>query len=206
MVARARALLEAYGLSERISLQPHLPPAIAEAARSLAPASALSRRGFLSALARKTAQAGAATVDSVLGDHGLHQEEPKRGELPVALPARRQLLYASLKQLGKPTRPVPAPDGAWARFGYRSACTGCRMCAFFCPTGALTKVEKDGVEGVAFRASRCTDCGLCRDICYKDAVVLSRDADLNSFLEDAPEWLPMRAAGQASPSLSRFGL
>jgi len=58
------------------------------------------------------------------------------------------------------------------------------MCAFFCPTGALTKIEQAGKLGVAFKLALCTNCRLCQELCYLDAVTLSPTIDLNKVVND----------------------
>ena len=66
------------------------------------------------------------------------------------------------------------------------------MCAFFCPTGALSKVEEGGKVGVAFRISHCTACRLCQEICDWDAVTLSSAVDMDKVLTDSVDKLLMK--------------
>ena len=61
------------------------------------------------------------------------------------------------------------------------------MCAFFCPTGALTKIKQEGKLGVAFKLATCTDCRVCQEICYRDGVTLSATVDLNKLVNDAED-------------------
>jgi Pyruvate/2-oxoacid:ferredoxin oxidoreductase delta subunit len=204
VVQRSNALLQAFGVTQRIAIGTQLPLELSEQAPYLGVAEGPSRRAFFSVLARQTARAAAVTVESVRGDQGASAEEaqvPKRGELPVRLPAKRQLLLAALGQLDRPAvASVETYGGLFARLDFEGTCTGCQMCAFFCPTGALAKVEQDGKAGVAFRTARCVDCALCRDICYRDAVVLSGAVDLNTILDDVIEVVLMRDAS-APPGL-----
>ena len=211
---RANALLQAFGIPERIFIGPQLPPGPSTAARSPAAAEGLSRRALFSLAARETAKTAAVIVDSILAGQGAQAEEgqaPKKGELPVRLPAKRRLLLAALKRFGRPVAPHfeadssgpfgPAQGRLWAQFGFTEACTGCQMCAFFCPTGALSKVEEGGKAGVAFRISYCTNCRLCQEICYREAVVLSSAVDLSKVLDDAVDVLLMREV-EAAPWLA----
>jgi ferredoxin len=196
VVQRANALLQAFGVPERIFFGPQLPSEPGTTARPSVAVESLSRRAFFSLLARETTRTAAVTVDSILGGQGAQAEEdqaPKKGELPVRLPAKRRLLLAAMRRLGRPVAPhVQARDGLWAQFDFEKDCTGCQMCAFFCPTGALRKVEEGGKAGVAFRISHCIDCRLCQEICYRDAVVLSSTVDLNQVCDDAVDVLLMR--------------
>lgn len=195
MADRANGLLRAFGMSPRVVVGPQLPASLQAANSEMA--QGLSRRGFFTLLAREALRVGAVTVDTVLsGREQAEKNEPTRGELPTDLPAKRALLLASLRRLGEPATARLEVEG-WATFGYGESCTGCQMCAFFCPTGALTKVEREGRVGVAFRAAACTACGLCEDICYQDAVLLSAGADARKVLSDEAEMHWMRDADEA---------
>lgn len=195
MADHANGLLQAFGMSPRVFFGPQLPASLAAVSREMA--EGLSRRGFFTLLAREALRVGAVTVDTVLSSREqAEKNEPTRGELPTDLPAKRALLLASLRRLGEPLAAQLAMEG-WATFGYSQSCTGCQMCAFFCPTGALTKVEREGRVGVAFRAAACTACGLCEDICYQDAVLLSAGADARKVLSDEAEMHWMRGADEA---------
>jgi ferredoxin len=205
-IQRANALLRACGVAERIFIGPGLPEALNTATRPRRAAETLSRRAFFSVLAHRSTGVAATVATATLGSlfdriQDAQSEEakgPKKGELPVRLPLKRQVLLAALKGIGKPGMTGSVADGElWAQFGFEESCTGCQMCAFFCPTGALGKIENEEKAGVTFRVSHCTNCGLCRDICYKEAVVLSSVVDLGDVLDDAVETLWMRGAADA---------
>ncbi len=52
-------------------------------------------------------------------------------------------------------------------------CVSCRMCATFCPTGAIAKFDDaDGTLGVTHTPGDCVKCGSCRDVCPADAITL----------------------------------
>jgi ferredoxin len=57
------------------------------------------------------------------------------------------------------------------------------MCAFFCPTGALSKIEENGKPGVAFTNALCTNCRLCLETCYKGAIDLVPRVDLDKVID-----------------------
>ena len=196
-VSRSNRLLAAFGVSERIALVERLSAAnLPEGAQT--DVEAMSRRGFFQLLARQTARVGVIAADSVLTSHGLSgAKELKKGEMPIEVPEKRKLLLDALKRLGVAPREGSTAEGVWLRFGFLEACTGCQMCTFFCPTGALTKWEQDEKVGVAFQVSRCVACGLCRDSCYVKAVVLSDDVNLQVVLSETVQTLPMRTAESA---------
>jgi formate hydrogenlyase subunit 6/NADH:ubiquinone oxidoreductase subunit I len=194
-VNRANRLLSAFGGSGYIALVPHPPQ---DFVAGLGEADAMSRRKFFSVLGRQTARVGAIAADSVLASHGMPAEkELKKGEMPVWVPEKRQLLQAALKRLATAPAAGSNAGGVWLKFRFTEACTGCQMCTFFCPSGALTKWEQDDRVGVGFQVSKCVACGLCRDSCYVKAVVLLDEVDLNYVLNETVEALPMRTAESA---------
>ena len=194
-VGRANRLLSAFGASGQVALIPHLPDGLASGVVAV---DAVSRRGFFSLMAKQTARVGAVAADSVLATHGMPAErELKKGEMPVWVPEKRQLLLAALKRLAVAPVAGSTAGGVWLKFRVTETCTGCQMCTFFCPSGALTKWEQDDKVGVAFQVSRCVACGLCRDSCYVKAVVLLDEVDLNYVLSETVEALPMRTTESA---------
>lgn len=61
-------------------------------------------------------------------------------------------------------------------------CTGCRLCAETCPTGALEPVEDEGTLVISFDANLCTACDQCTPRCPEPgAIALSRRTDLASL-------------------------
>jgi len=187
MITRANALLEAFDTPARAAFRPVL-PALSGKNGS---ASGVSRRGLFKVLARETARVGEITVETMPSRQRKQDTGPRTGgDLPKELPSSRLLLLAALRQLGSPAVAVLAceENGPFAQFRLGEGCTGCQMCAFFCPTGALSRVVEDGRIGLAFRTSHCTNCGLCRDICYRDAALLSSRVDLNELVTLAVDW------------------
>ena len=78
-------------------------------------------------------------------------------------------------------------NGSWATCRIKQSCTACQMCAFFCPTGALSKTEQDGKPALTFRVSHCTNCRVCAEICYWKSLDLLPRVNLNKALEDVKE-------------------
>jgi ferredoxin len=190
--ARSNALLAAFGRPAAITFRSDPPAVLRSGGADRGSAEGVSRRGMFKALARETARVGEITAETRKSSEWEQKPQEKpRGELPRALPSGRLLLLAALKRLGSPVQPIfqGDEDGLFAKFALGDACTACQMCAFFCPTGALTKVEDGERVGLAFSVAACTNCGLCQDICYRDAVLLTHLIDLNEVLALSVEWL-----------------
>ena len=162
-----------------------------------------SRREFFRSMARGTQKTGALFVSSII-DSYTHRDadKPKKGgtKLPTRLPTKRRLLLSTMKGLGSLTEKASeAESPLFCHFEIDENCTGCQMCAFFCPTGALDKVEEEGKASVSFKASDCTACGLCQEICYKQAVRLSHRIDLRKVIDGDVEVIIMREGSFVFP-------
>ncbi len=194
-VRRSEALLAAFGQGGRLDLDGDAPSRSAgmPAPPPSAPSGGLSRRQLFSALlgglaaplgpAAATPGGGYVQIDGA--------EEPPKEHLPVRLPSRRRRLLAALRSLAERwpirTGDAGAARSSWAQFSLTEACTGCQMCAYFCPTGALQKIERDGRTGLAFKLADCTNCRLCLDVCFWDAVVLSEEIDLRKVVSGSAD-------------------
>ncbi|MGB5934195.1 MAG: 4Fe-4S binding protein [Anaerolineae bacterium] len=205
-VNAANGIFELFGLPKRVFLKDKLEvtsvveeEAVGE--KSVEPVGT-SRREFFAFLARETQKTGALLVGSIVDSYrDRDADKPKKGgELPVRLPTKRRLLLSAMKGLGSPTeRASEAKIPFFCHFEIDENCTGCQMCAFFCPTGALEKVEEEGRAGVSFKISHCTACGLCREICYKEAVRLSHRIDLHKVIDGDIDVINMREGHFVSP-------
>ncbi len=204
VVQRTNALLAAFGSSRpivfderRLALAEPLP-------NSSTTSDSLSRRAFFDCLRREAVKATAVTVNSVLSGQVTPadmDERLPRGELPTRVPAKHGLLLTALRKIGEPAM-TEWSDGIWAQYGITGKCDGCQMCAFFCPTGALTKIEQEGKLGVAFNLALCIDCRLCQEICYLDAVTLAPMLDLDNVVKDEVETFLMADAASSVWKLS----
>ena len=134
-----------------------------------------SRRGFLEALTQETKKATILATSSMIKDDVTDGKvEIRKTGLPFYLPQKRRLLLDAMRKLGEATcLPVSRDKLPFYHLKIDASCTGCGMCAYFCPTGALQKNEKDGKVVITFQLATCTRCNLCREICYKGAVSVS---------------------------------
>lgn len=98
----------------------------------------------------------------------------KDGTLPHFLPDRRERLLDALSTMGSGEPSRPLSNRLWGCVVIDGMkCTSCRMCATFCPTGAISKFdEKDGTFGVLHFPGDCVKCASCRDVCPEGAIIL----------------------------------
>lgn len=105
-----------------------------------------------------------------------------QGTLSRFVPTRRTLLYNYLNRLGE-----PAADAVKNRVIGRvlidtDACSSCRMCAVFCPTGALDRAENGDFWGLVHRPAACVQCRSCESLCPKGAITVDDTVPMDQFM------------------------
>ena len=141
------------------------------------------RREFFSSLKEEAQKVAVIAAEQTAADMGFQQEpepEPERlhvdanGILPQNFPAARKRMLDALDGMGSP-KPMKLNTGLWAQIDIdMGLCSSCRMCATFCPTGALFRFRtQNGKVGVKQRPRQCVACGCCRDMCPKHAITLN---------------------------------
>ena len=73
-------------------------------------------------------------------------------------------------------------------------CTACRTCVTFCPTGALfNKAEVNQTDGITierhFNGALCSNCGLCVESCYVDAIHYNSSYSMQENFNGEPKLL-----------------
>lgn len=94
----------------------------------------------------------------------------KDGTLSQLVPTRRVRLYNYLQHVGQPVADEVETRVIGVIVLDAKKCSSCRMCAVFCPTGAIKKLDEDGVFGIVLRPSACMQCRLCERICPEGAI------------------------------------
>ena len=117
----------------------------------------------------------------------------KDGTLPHFRPARRERLLDGLSALGRPSSDC-IESRLWGCVALDpQACVSCRMCATFCPTGAIRKYDaEDGSFGVEHYPGDCVKCGTCRDICPAKAITIKDSVRLSYLLDGMVHRYAMR--------------
>ena len=196
--ATANTLLEAWSKEARADIVEKL-PAIARLKDDKG--YDYNKREFFSGLRDDAKTAAVVTTDfAVKGALGVEEEvEPKfvkvqaDGALPRFIPVRREILLQNLAALGEP-QDIMIDTRLWGHVVIdMDLCNSCQMCATFCPTGAIVKVdEAEGSFGIDHSPSLCVKCRCCTDICYKNALSLSDEVFAVDILSGMKERTEMK--------------
>jgi len=163
-VAAATRILAGFGLAPAIHLLTESDASPRQVRVLDGSAMAVSRRGFFRSLGKLTQQRADEAADRTpkpLFTPGA----PVDQRLPYQTPPSLQRLNQHLASMGRQTPPDPAftleTDGLpWASVQVdETACSGCQLCARFCPTGALNflwgEVDGDLVFNLTFHPALC---------------------------------------------------
>lgn len=63
------------------------------------------------------------------------------------------------------------------------SCDGCGDCSTFCPGGALKK-RINGQISITYRPDRCLNCGICQEVCRKDALLYQENLPLADLQQE----------------------
>jgi ferredoxin len=195
------ALLDAWGHENPLRLIDGLPKEVILGAREAAKtedANGMSRRDFFTQIKTGVQNAAAQSTVAQSAAQALYLEEPPAEEKPIVIkvmgdgtlphfvPNRRERMLDYLERIGE-------PSAEWLDsrlWGYLSIdatrCNSCRMCATFCPTGAIVKFDdpgKEGEMGIEHYPADCVQCRLCEDICPTDAVSISSRVPIRELVE-----------------------
>lgn len=221
VVQSARTLLEAFGLTMAIEIVSEFPEQVraerSDAGRAGGLLSArkselssdqeggLSRRDFFQSLRDGSLRTIAAADPGAQASPDMTEifsqlKVDADGSLPRFLPARRMRLVHLLERIGEPMVEEVEIRTSGLVLIDTQRCDSCRMCAAFCPTGALSKTETGGRPGVIYRASICVRCRLCEQICPRAAIMVGARVPIEQFLGrkaicyrmKEPQWEPNR--------------
>ena len=179
-------LLDAFGSKARASVVAEVPPFCLTEVASAQQANEAIARHF-------SEKRGATPIRHVTDFKGSnHTNDTARvlshvmadGTLPHFLPDRRERLLDALVCLGAPVRNT-IESRLWGCVVIDGRlCSSCRMCATFCPTGAIRKFdEEDGTFGVLHFPADCVRCGSCCDICPENAISILDAVDASCLVD-----------------------
>lgn len=155
-----------------------------------------ARRGFFASMRDEAADVAKVTASYAVEQKldAKRSKSPKYlkvmadGTLPHFIPDRRERLLNALAELGEP-RDELIETRLWGHVIIDPAlCSSCRMCATFCPTGAIAKFDDaDGTMGVEHFPGDCVKCRCCEDICREGALTISDEVFAVDLLSGAVE-------------------
>ncbi|MGI6590101.1 MAG: 4Fe-4S dicluster domain-containing protein [Eggerthellaceae bacterium] len=123
---------------------------------------------------------------------------PVGGTMVQRSKACNDRLLSYLDTLGKPREGI-TDLRLWGHVSIDAElCTGCEMCAVFCPTGALYRADDEAGKGLDFMATDCVGCNLCADICMFHAISVTHQVSLRNLIDCTVEPV-YRAMNARSP-------
>lgn len=218
VIPSAASMLAAFGSPLKITLTNALPDHVRECSsngRAVAQGGE-DRRDFFRSMKERGAQAIASAADGGLRPDvrptAAYQKVGEDGTLSHFVPQRRIRVYNYLKHIGEPVR-----DSVKTRIIGRVSidtdlCASCRMCAVFCPTGAIEKHDGD-FFGIVHRPAKCVQCRLCESICPVSAIKVDDEVPIEHFVGKRavayrmkePEWTPNRPESMYAKVHSALG-
>jgi ferredoxin len=195
MAHTTELLLEAWGYASPLRTCEGLPTSVvldSRTSRHTEDVDGLSRRDFFAQL-----KEGAKAMATHAASNAIGNEEAavapissvtkvsNDGTLPQLVPHRHARLLEYLRFIGRPQAEF-LDTRLWGCLSIDiSTCTSCRMCATFCPTGAISRFDDPGPQGemgIEHRPAACVQCRLCEDICPSKALSIRSEVSLRELV------------------------
>lgn len=141
----------------------------------------------------------------------VRRSAPLSERLPQQTPSSRRRLLAALNLL----QPVADVDFSTQRSPFNAVevnathCSGCGLCARFCPTGALNFTVDAAHFRLTFQPTACIACNICVVACPEDAVSLDDAVTLSAIRADVVKILvegdlaPCHSCGMQTAKLAK---
>lgn len=208
VVDSAHNMLEAFDCHLPITLTPNIPERLCGNFKNSIPTQGVSRRDFFRSAKQESTQvvkkAANKKAEEVLGASeqtpAAFQKVNENGTLSQFVPTRRVRIYNYLKHIGEPVAETIDTRIIGSLSIDAERCSSCRMCAVFCPTGAILKSDSEDRYGILHRSSACMQCRLCEHICPEEAITISSEVPAGQFMGKKalffkmkkPSWEPNR--------------
>ena len=197
-----RELLDAWNQGMEMRVSSRLPGAV----RAVDEGYDKSKRALFEETGRQGVRAGAVAVEVAARDAMGAKRVPgenapwrtyakvaEDGTLPHTVPARRMRLLDVLSALDEP-QDVMISTRLWGHVIIDTqTCVSCRMCATFCPSGALKGfMDEGGAFGVQHYPGLCMKCRCCEHICPVSAIEISEEVFAREMLAGETDRYVMR--------------
>lgn len=199
VASTARELMRAWSIESTIEISDDVPIECHQTEGSYDS----NRRGMFSDLVSRTKSTTRCVIDGEKttpeSEQNLRfQRVMEDGTLPHFVPERRKQLIGVLAGRGEPDD-IMVSTRLWGHVLIDAhTCSSCRMCATFCPTGAISKYEQeDGSFGVEHAPSACVKCRICENICPEKALSLSDEVFAVDLIKGVVERYPMKMRPRA---------
>jgi Fe-S-cluster-containing hydrogenase component 2/coenzyme F420-reducing hydrogenase delta subunit len=217
VVQSTHTLIEAFGSTMTIDIEQKEVTRVPLTSVDVIQENGLSRRDFFRSLKEGSLQAVSAVGQKALVDPNVSasqkpntpDEKPDvfarlrvnaEGLPPQTVPSRRRRISHCLEYLGEPVVERIETRTSGSVLIDTQRCNSCRMCAVFCPTGALSKNDEADRYGIMHRATACVRCRLCEQMCPRDAITLDPCVPIDQFLGkkavcyrmEKAQWTPNR--------------
>jgi len=150
--------------------------------RGREPALELNRRQFLGEVVQGFRQLPVRLLMGVIGDgESGSPERPKRPAITAKRPVSERAVY--LQALQSLVDGGLAMTSALAlRHIEASHCYFCGVCARLCPTEAIVQEGEEEGARLKFFPGKCTNCGLCLEVCLQDGLRWGREMEVGDVL------------------------
>ena len=189
----AKELLKAWGNHCKVQVRGKLPTAVRRNAQEEFDE---DKRAFFKNIKEESRQVASIVATTAIADAISNGEDVKEepyhvledGTLPKANTLRRAQLLTALDAMLENNEQMQEGilhSGIFYRVSIdRDTCKSCRMCANFCPVGALRKFQtSDSKLGVIHTPALCVGCKCCQDICPSKSLKLFAVAKTNDVTE-----------------------
>lgn len=191
VVESATNMLEGFAYDLPITITSELPDQVKGATRYSSDAQGNSRRDFFKSVKKESTRVAKDAVNQkaaeVLGEDqtevpAAFKKVNENGTLSHFIPTRRVRIYNYLKHIGDPVAEYIDTRVIGSLSIDTDKCSSCRMCAVFCPTGAIKKVDDSDKFGILHRSSACMQCRLCERICPEQAITIDSRVPIGQFM------------------------
>ncbi|SDC56580.1 MULTISPECIES: 4Fe-4S binding protein [unclassified Candidatus Frackibacter] len=137
--------------------------------------SGIGRREFINKLKQESVNG----IKSLLTFEQKKEKEQKNSIAKAKI--KRQELLSLIKRLEENAIEVNEDDlsSLFWKLEFDGDCDFCQVCTTLCPNGVLSTIDEESEKKIMANHKLCTNCGLCKDVCYKQQINIKKDLNHN---------------------------